>query len=184
MSKIRTPISRYLHEHLVLNSRLNDCEGLSEKFDAHYAHAFHINTQALLAHGALVASLHDGFVEKVTERRIPGTNRIRTVISMSAYFYDPATRTEVGRGEVILTCEGTNRLRKLGNIQNNRIVEAVLDMDSKRLGLTLGPDWYREIIIEFAFDTVEIATRMTEQYPEHGPSDLSFLETETSGEAA
>ena len=193
MSKIRnpnrSPIVGYLNENLVLHARLNahwdldKAEGLDAKFRKHFEHEYHTKTQDLLVHGAFVASLHDGYIETLTERRIPGTDRIRTVIRASAYFYDVASRMEVGRGEVVFTFEGKDRIRKQGNFQNNRIFESVLDMDSKRMGLTLCPDWHRNVVVEFAFETMDIAMRIIERYDDRAPDNLSFVEEQT-GETA
>lgn len=187
---IRSPIVRYLNENIALHVLLNqpcvesEADSLNAAFKKHFAHEYHTKTQALLAHGELVASLHDGFVERVTERRIPGNEQVRTVVLVSAYFYDAKSGQEVGRGEAEFTFTGTERLRKLGNFQSNRIFEAVIDLENKRIGLTLCPSWDRKLVVEFPFERMDIALRLTQRYADRAPDTLSFLENETMGEAA
>ena len=186
---IRSPIVRHLNKNIALHVLFNqpcveeEADTLNAAFKKHFAHDYHTKTQALLAHGELVASLHDGFVERVTERRIPGSDQISTVVIASAYFYDAKRGEEVGRGEVEFTFTGTERLRKMGNFQNRRIFEAVIDMDSKRIGLTLCPSFRSKVVVEFPFESIDIAINLTDRYDDRPADTLLFLEDESMGVA-
>ena len=167
MPKITSPIVAYLQENIALHRRLNaglrlaqdENDALTQGFKEHFAHPYHTHTQALLAHGKYTASLHDGYIKEVTERRIPGTNTVRTVIRASAYFYDTEQGIEVGRGEVVFTFTGSERFRKRISVQGWRIVEVVLDEVSGHIGLTLAPSFASGgTVVEHAFDLVAVRT--------------------------
>ena len=166
MPKITSPIVAYLHENIALHRRLNsklrlaqdENDALTAEFKEHFAHAYHTHTQELLAHGKYTASLHDGHIEEVTERRIPGTNNVRTMIRVSAYFYDTEQGIEMGRGEVVFTFTGTERFRKDRSVQGWRIFEVVLDEISGHIGLTLAPSLTSLRVVEHAFDLVAVRT--------------------------
>ena len=78
-----------------------------------------------------------------------------------------------------MTFEGNERIRKWGSLQNNRIFEAVLDMDSKRMGLTLYPSWGRSKVVEFAFETMDVAMRITQRYDDRPADNVSFVEEQS-----
>lgn len=169
MPKITSPIVAYLEENIALHRRLNaswdlhqdESDAVTAGFKEHFAHPYHTHTQALLAHGKYTASLHDGYIEEVTERRIPGTNNVRTVIRASAYFYDTEQGVEVGRGEVVFTFTGSQRFRRGRNVQGWRIFEVVLDELSGHIGLTLAPNLASLHVVEHAFDLVAVRTVFT-----------------------
>lgn len=166
MPKPTSPIVAYLQESVALHRRLNaswdlpqdESDAITAGFKAHFEHPYHTHTQELLAHGKYTASLHDGVIEKVTERCVPGTNNVQTVIRATAYFYDTQQGIEVGIGQVIFTLKGSERFRKRTSFQGWRIHEAVLDEVSGHLGLTLAPNFSSLRVVEHAFDVVALRT--------------------------
>lgn len=169
----KTPIANYLRHGINLHHFWNQetsqskeqAEKLNGLYTSHFANPLHTNTQALLAHQGLAVSAHDGFIEMITERRIAGTNRIRAEMLVSVYVYDAQEKREVGCGEMTLVFEGTERIRALGNFQNSRVVDMVIDQESKRVGFTLVPHLGRTVVVEFGFDTMQVASmKMTSNY--------------------